>query len=67
LLSKLNASNIIKLHASFADQKNVYFVLDFAINGDLSEFLKRNSKLTRLKVLRLARFGSGSVLHSTDG
>jgi len=43
LLSKLSHPNIVKLHSTFTDQKNVYMVLDYAINGDFSQYLKLNS------------------------
>jgi hypothetical protein len=34
----------MKLHSSFLDKKNVYMVFDYAVNGDLSKYLKLNSK-----------------------
>lgn len=43
ILSKLNHPNIVKLHSTFTDAKNVYMVLDYAINGDFSNYLKLNS------------------------
>ena len=44
ILSKLSHPNIVKLHSSFHDAKNVYMVMDYAINGDFAAYLKLNSK-----------------------
>ena len=43
ILSKLKHHNIVHLYSSFSDQKNVYMVFDYALNGDLSSYLKLNS------------------------
>jgi serine/threonine protein kinase len=43
-LTKLSHPNVVRLHSSFTDAKNVYMVMDYAINGDFSNFLKLNSK-----------------------
>jgi len=45
ILSKLSHPSIVKLHCSFRDKKNVYFVFDYAVNGDFSKYLKLNSML----------------------
>lgn len=43
ILSMLSHPNIVKLHSSFTDSKNVYMVMDYAINGDFANYLKLNS------------------------
>lgn len=44
ILSKVSHPNIIKIYSTFTDSKNVYMVLDYAINGDFANYLKLNSK-----------------------
>jgi serine/threonine protein kinase len=44
LLMKINSPLITKLYSTFSDRKNVYMVLDYALNGDFSQFLKLHSK-----------------------
>jgi len=36
ILMKIQHPNIIKLYSTFIDQKNVYMVLDYALNGDFA-------------------------------
>jgi serine/threonine protein kinase len=36
ILSSLKHPNIVRLYSTFMDSKNVYMVLDYAINGDFS-------------------------------
>ena len=39
MLSKLKHSNIINMKAAWADKTYCYFLIEYAINGDLSGFL----------------------------
>ena len=36
ILPKIQHPNIVRLHSTFCDQKNVYMVLDYALHGDFS-------------------------------
>ena len=42
-LMKLKHPNIVKLHHFFQDEENLYFVLEEARNGDLSNMLHKLS------------------------
>ena len=44
IMQRFNHPSVLKLYASFTDKQNVYMVLDYAINGDMSSFIKLNSK-----------------------
>ncbi len=52
ILSKIKHPNIINLYSSFSDQKNVYMLFDYALNGDLAQLLKINSISTTLIINR---------------
>lgn len=41
MLTKLKGPQIIKMHSAFHDTKKLYFVLDYALNGDFETFLSR--------------------------
>lgn len=43
VLNKVNHPLIIKLYYTFQDSSSLYFVLDFAKNGELLDFIKKNS------------------------
>lgn len=42
ILKNLKNSNIIGMRSAWNDTKNYYFLFDYALNGDLSSFLKKN-------------------------
>jgi len=42
----LNHPNLIKLYDFFADEENIYLVLELACDGHLYEFLSRNGKFS---------------------
>jgi len=44
MLRTLKSPKIIKYHADFEDEKNVYIVLDFMQLGNFATFLNRKSK-----------------------
>ena len=45
LLMNVNHPNIIKLHQWFHDPKNLYFVMDWAENGELFHYMKNEGTL----------------------
>lgn len=45
ILQTLNHPGIVKLFATFSDDKNLYLVLDYALNKDFSSFMATPSKL----------------------
>jgi len=45
-LSNLHHEFIVKLHTTFHDQKNLYFLLDYCPNKTLSDLLRHQSKLS---------------------
>jgi len=46
MLTRLHNNNIVKMYSAFQDKKKLYFVLDYAINGDLEGFLNRQCKVS---------------------
>ncbi|GAV47986.1 hypothetical protein ZYGR_0I02820 [Zygosaccharomyces rouxii] len=46
LLARANHPGIVKLHSTFHDEENLYFVLDFAAGGELLSLLNRVGKFT---------------------
>jgi len=42
ILLKLKHSNITAMKSAWADSKYYYILLDYALNGDMLSFLKRN-------------------------
>lgn len=45
MLQKLKNENIVKMYSAFQDKKKLYFVLDYALNGDFETFLNRQQRL----------------------
>jgi hypothetical protein len=43
-MQKLKSSNIIAMKSAWHDKTFYYFLYDYAINGDFSQFLKRYGK-----------------------
>ncbi|CDW90232.1 protein serine threonine kinase [Stylonychia lemnae] len=64
LLSKISHPNIVKLHSTFTDQKNVYMVLDYAINGDFSDLKPGNILFDDRWHLILADFGTAKQIQN---
>ena len=44
ILKQINTSNIVGIKSSWHDKQFYYFLFDYALNGDLSTFLKTNGK-----------------------
>jgi hypothetical protein len=44
ILKNIKSSNIIGMKSAWADKQYYYFLFDYALNGDLSSFLKKNGK-----------------------
>ena len=57
-LAELKHPNIIKLHKTFQDKKNLYFVLDYCKNKDLSRLINTLGKLD----YKLAQFYLAEIL-----
>lgn len=47
MLSKLKHVGITNMKAAWADPSYYYFVLDYAINGDYSQFLRSQGKFLK--------------------
>ena len=58
ILKELKHPNIIKLYDSFQDPKNLYFVLEWAPNGTLTDYIERKGKFP----YDLARFYATELL-----
>jgi serine/threonine protein kinase len=67
ILSVSNHPNIIHLQTTFSNDKNLYFLLEYAENRSLSELLKQVSKRCLIKNFRAFTFGVDKVLRSRDG
>lgn len=69
-LTILNAPNIVKYHGHYTDNEdNFYVVMDYAINGDLSNWLeKKDDPLTRIEQLKImAGIANGiDYMHDTN-
>jgi len=44
VLTKLKHHNIVAMKSAWADKKHYYLLFDYALNGDLLGFLKKNCK-----------------------
>jgi len=62
ILSSINHPNIIKLHFTFQDSKNLYFVLDYCSNKDFSDFLKTNVILSK----ELAQYYTAEIVYALE-
>ena len=47
--STINHENILKFVEYFQDEENMYFVLEYAHNGSLHDYLQKNGPLTELE------------------
>ena len=47
MMQKLKNSNIIGMKSTWHDKNYYYFLYDYALNGDFSQFLKTNGKISR--------------------
>lgn len=48
MLAKLRkSSNIVSMKSAWADKNNLYLLLDYAINGDLTTFIKNHGPLSK--------------------
>ena len=55
ILKDLDHPGIVKMHGSFQERKNLYLVLDYALNGDMSQMLaKRSLKTFKIKQFYIA-------------
>ena len=48
ILKDLDHPGIVTMHGSFQERKNLYLVLDYAMNGDMSQMLAKKSLKTFL-------------------
>lgn len=46
ILRELSHPGVVTLYGSFMDRRNLFLVLDYALNGDLSQMLAKNSLKT---------------------
>ena len=55
ILRTLNHPGVVTLHGSFQEKRNLFLVLDYALNGDLSHMLaKRSLKNFKIKQFYVA-------------
>lgn len=62
VLTSLNHRNIIKIESTFQDQNNLYFVLEYCPNKDLSNFLKLNVILSNT----LSQFYAAELVYTLE-
>jgi serine/threonine protein kinase len=62
ILSSISHPNIIKMHFTFQDSKNLYFVLDYCSNKDFSDFLKKRVILSK----ELAQYYTAEIVYVLD-
>ncbi len=62
ILSILNHPNIIKLYSTFQDKKKLYFIVEYCPNRDLSDFIRKQGKLSN----DLARFYSAEIVNALE-
>lgn len=62
VLTSLNHRNIIKIESTFQDQNNLYFVLEYCPNKDLSNFLKLNVILSNT----LSQFYAAELVYALE-
>jgi tRNA A-37 threonylcarbamoyl transferase component Bud32 len=62
ILSSISHPNIIKMHFTFQDSKNLYFVLDYCSNKDFSDFLKTRVILSK----ELAQYYTAEIVYVLD-
>ena len=48
MMQNLKDQSIIGMKTSWHDKNNYYFLFDYAINGDFSQFLKKHGKLYKI-------------------
>ena len=46
ILRELSHPGVVTLYGSFMDRRNLFLVLDYALNGDLSQMLAKGSLRT---------------------
>ena len=55
ILKELDHPGIVTMHGAFQEKKNLYLVLDYALNGDMSQMLaKRSLKTFKIKQFYIA-------------
>jgi len=62
MLSSLSHANIIPLHSTFQDKRKVYFVLEYAPNGNLKELINSQGKLSD----ELAIFYTAEIINALE-
>ena len=62
ILQHINNELVVKLQATFQDEKKLYFLMENVPNGELAKYLRQKSKLIREITIR----GSG-FLYSRNG
>lgn len=62
ILSMLDHPRIVKLHSTFQDQKNLYFVLDYCSNKDFSEFLRSQGTISQ----ELSQFYAAEIVSALE-
>ena len=55
ILRELSHPGVVTLYGSFMDRRNLFLVLDYALNGDFSQMLAKNSlKTNKIKQFYIA-------------
>ena len=62
ILSEINHPNIINLIGTFQDEENLFFVLEFAENGDLCEMIKSHGKFSS----ELIQFYAAQIVNALE-
>lgn len=47
ILQHLDSNLVVKLHATFQDDKKLYFLMENVANGEMAKYLRQKSKLMR--------------------
>ena len=56
ILQYLDNNFVVKLHATFQDDKKLYFLMENVTNGELAKYLRHKSMLIRKAVFRRVNF-----------
>lgn len=62
ILTGLSHSHIVKLHSTFQDKRNLYFVLDYCSKRNLSDFMKSFGKMDT----EVARYFSAQIVSALE-
>jgi len=61
-MKSLNHENVMHLKAAWTDKKHYYMLFDYALNGDLTNFLARHGALS----IEMTRFMSANIINGLD-